>query len=77
MARREGKRPFRSPFLRLAYTIGVNVFGLVLGLSFVIASLLHLDMAWPPLPPSDVAQLKAAEGRVLRVLNVILDRLLK
>src|ERR1700674_3788024 len=42
----EGSRPFRSPFLRLllAYTIGVNVFGLALGLSFVVASLLHLDM---------------------------------
>ena len=41
----KGERRFRSPFLRwlLAYTIGVNVFGLSLGLSFVVASLLHLD----------------------------------
>ena len=41
------KSPFRSRFLRLllAYSIGVNVFGLVLGLSYVAASLLHLDMA--------------------------------
>ena len=47
MAPHDVKRPFRSPFLRLvlAYTIGVNVFGLALGLSYVIASLLHLDMA--------------------------------
>jgi hypothetical protein len=42
-------RPFSSPFLRLllAYTIGVNVFGLVLGLSYV-GSLLHMDMASVP-----------------------------
>jgi multisubunit Na+/H+ antiporter MnhF subunit len=42
-----GQQPFSSPLLRLviAYTIGVNVFGLVLGLSYVVASLLHLDMA--------------------------------
>jgi hypothetical protein len=41
------KGPFSSRFLRLllAYTIGVNVFGLVLGLSYVAASLLHMDMA--------------------------------
>ncbi len=41
---------FRSPFLRLllAYTIGVNVFGLVLGLSYVVGSLLHMDMASVP-----------------------------
>ena len=40
------KGPFDSRVLRLllAYTIGVNVFGLSLGLSFVVASLLHLDM---------------------------------
>ena len=46
MAPHDVKRPFRSPFLRLvlAYTIGVNVFGLALGLSYVVASLLHLDM---------------------------------
>jgi hypothetical protein len=39
--------PFHSPFLRrlLAYTIGVNVFGLVLGLSHLVGSLLHLDLA--------------------------------
>src|ERR1700674_2290837 len=43
----EGSRPFRSPFLRLllAYTIGVNVFGLALALSYVVASLVHLDMS--------------------------------
>ena len=42
-----GQQPFSSPLLRLviAYTIGVNVFGLVLGLSYVVASLLYLDMA--------------------------------
>jgi hypothetical protein len=42
-----GERPHGSPFLRLllAYTIGVNVFGLALGLSYVVASLLHMDMA--------------------------------
>jgi hypothetical protein len=42
-----GQRPFSSPFLRLflAYTIGVNVFGLAFGLSNVVASLLHLDTA--------------------------------
>jgi hypothetical protein len=41
------KGPFSSRFLRLllAYTIGVNVFGLVLGLSYVAASLLHMNMA--------------------------------
>jgi hypothetical protein len=46
MAPATGERPFRSPFLRLllAYTIGVNVFGLALGLSYVVASLLHMGM---------------------------------
>src|SRR5256885_806895 len=41
------KAPFSSRFLRLllAYTIGVNVFGLALGLSYVVATLLHLDTA--------------------------------
>jgi hypothetical protein len=41
------KGPFSSRFLRLllAYTIGVNVFGLFFGLSYVVASLLHLDTA--------------------------------
>jgi hypothetical protein len=41
------KSPFDSRFLRLllAYTIGVNVFGLVLALSYVVGSLLHTDMA--------------------------------
>ncbi len=29
----------------LAYTVGVNAFGLVLGLIFVLGSLLHLDLA--------------------------------
>jgi len=29
----------------LAYTIGVNVFGLALALSYVVASLVHLDMS--------------------------------
>src|SRR5438132_13602325 len=41
------KGPFSSRFLRLllAYTIGVNVFGLVFGLSYVVVSLLHLGKA--------------------------------
>ena len=41
------KGPFSSRFLRLlvAYTIGVNVFGLVFGLSYVAATLLHLNTA--------------------------------
>lgn len=41
------KSPFGSHLLRLlvAYTIGVNVFGLVLGLSYVVATMLRLDMA--------------------------------
>jgi hypothetical protein len=35
---------FNSRILRLlvAYTIGLNVFGLVLGLSYVLGSLLHM-----------------------------------
>ena len=46
MARR---RPLSSRFLRLllAYTIGVNAFGLALALSYLVAGLLHLDMASP------------------------------
>ena len=41
------KGPFSSRFLRLllAYTIGVNVFGLAFGLIYVVATLLHLDTA--------------------------------
>jgi hypothetical protein len=41
------KNPFGSRFLRLllASTIGLNVFGLALALSYIVAGLLHLDMA--------------------------------
>jgi len=39
------KGPFSSRFLRLllAYTIGVNVFGLVFAVSLAVASALHVD----------------------------------
>ena len=31
---------------------------------------------WPPLPSSDVVKLKAAEGRVVGVLNIVLEQLM-